>query len=100
MDCTGRLVCWRSKHSESSFDVVQRADVKHQAADALFGLPATAKNPTVLDYELRILAIEAPNSNSFDLMKQEAVEDDYTMNDATQHPLGNAPPSENEIHAE
>lgn len=40
-DSTGRFARWRLCLSEFEFDVVHKAGVKHQAADALSRLPAT-----------------------------------------------------------
>lgn len=47
-----------------------------------------------------ILAAEAPNRSSFDLIKQNAFQDDYSPNEATYNPSDNAPLSKNKIVTE
>lgn len=97
---TGRRARWRLGVSILAFDVIDGTGVKRQAAKALSRLPTTGKDHIVLDDELPILASETPNSSLLDLIKQDASLDHYIPDEATQHTLDSALPSENEIIAE
>lgn len=57
-DSTSRLERWRFLVSECHFDVVRRAGIKHQAAEASSRLRTTGKNKTHLDNDLHVLAID------------------------------------------
>lgn len=54
----GRLARWCLRLSSYEFDVVHRAVIKHQAADALFCLQTTRKDRTSLEEHFSVLAIE------------------------------------------
>lgn len=99
-DSTGRLARWLLRLSKFEFDVIHRAGVKPQTADALSRLPTAEEDRTVLDDDLPVPAIEASNSNSFDTVKRDASRDVYILNEATYNPSYNAPPSENKFIAE
>ena len=57
-DATGKLARWRLRLAEYEFDVVHRAGVKHQAADALSRLPTDGEDKAPLDDEIPVLVIQ------------------------------------------
>lgn len=54
-DATGKLARFCLRLSELSFEVVPQADVKHQAADAIFCLPTTGIYEHLLEDNVPVL---------------------------------------------
>lgn len=53
--CNGKLTRWRLRLLEYDFEIVYRADVKHQAAGALFRLCTTGVDYTELEEEIPVM---------------------------------------------
>lgn len=70
MDSTGILARWRVRPFKFEYDDIHRAGVKSQAAVKLSLLRTTDEGKPVFDCELPVLAVEAPNSYSFDHIKR------------------------------
>ena len=58
-DATGKLARWQLRLSELEFDVVHRAVIKHQAADALSRLETSGADDSSLQDEIPVLLCEA-----------------------------------------
>lgn len=63
-DITSRLARWRLRLSRFEFDVVLRAGIKHQAADALSRLHTLNEDTVPLDNDSPFLAIDVQNEIS------------------------------------
>ena len=63
-DASGRLQRWRLRLADFEYDIVHRAGVKHQAADALSRLPTNGTDQHPLDDGIPTLAIG--DSETFD----------------------------------
>lgn len=57
-DATGKMEIWRLRLSELELDVVHRAGVKHQAAEALSRLPFSGDDETTIEDEIPLLWVE------------------------------------------
>lgn len=53
-ECTGKLARWSLGFSELEFDIVHRAGIKHQTADALSRIKTNSEDKTVLDDEVQV----------------------------------------------
>lgn len=56
-DATGKIPRWLPRLSEMSFDVIRRAGLKHQTADALSCLQMVREDTSLLDDDLPVLTI-------------------------------------------
>lgn len=56
-DSTGKLAIWRLRLMELDFKLVHRAEIKHEAADALFRLPTNGSHRTMLGNDITIMAV-------------------------------------------
>lgn len=60
---TDKLTFWKLLLMESDFEVVYKAVVKHQAADALSRLLTNGSYRTLLENDILIMAVTSPKCN-------------------------------------
>lgn len=79
-DATGKLARWRLRLSKYEFDVVHRAGIKHQSADALSRLTTSGNDDTTLDDGIPVMILE--NGGTSDGRVCYECDDDETPTDA------------------
>ena len=91
-DASGRLQRWRLRLADFEYDVVHRAGIKHQAADALSRMPTDGSDQTPLDDAIPTLAVEASHTERSETQPdpQEFVEENDYLDGcpASEHDFG------------
>lgn len=64
---SGKLVRWRLSLYELVHDIVHRAGVKHQAADAISRMERTGTNDTELNDQMLILTMEGKKEDEYSM---------------------------------
>lgn len=63
-DASGKLARWKLQFFGFEFDIVHRANIRHQAADGLLRLPTDGTDNTKLDDHISVLAVTTNTANT------------------------------------